>query len=585
MGEVTNESTPPNGRRPRGPAPAGRDPRRPWAPTPFTRLARTHAASVAGDALFAIGLAGSVFFSLDFTSARWRVALYLLLTIAPFAIAAPLIGPAIDRIKGGRRWIIVGSMVLRAVLAFFVVRHMDSLLFYPEAFGMLVMQKIYSISKSAVIPSTVHSDEELVQANSQLTTLSSIAVVIAAIPGGILYAVGGGSATVALGAVVFAVGIIFALQLPPTTVAAEPEGEAEREELRSAGITHASVAMSLIRGMVGFLAFMLAFDFKNAGAPLWQLGFVAATAQLGFFLGSLIVPRLRRKLTEERILVGSLLVTSVAGLLTAFIGGLGGAAVLSMMLGATSCSAKQAFDSIVQRDAPDANRGRSFAKFETRFQLIWVIGALLPIVFPIPASLGFGLIAISSSIAVAFYLVGLRNVRAGRVPVARKGLLRRPIQIDQRHPSVAVEDDSTRIVDRGFAGPDTPPAWGRTIDPTDPTLAGSEVAPHDAARRWMRRPSTAITPASAGPGPTAPPTASEPTRRAPRDPTTAVWPTPAWDETPSAEVSSDAPASDTPAFNQPTSPPSRSGPREGLLFGPEAWDDFDIPDDSPPPGS
>jgi hypothetical protein len=33
--------------------------------------------------------------------------------------------------------------------------------------------------------------------------------------------------------------------------------------------------------MVGFLSFMLAFDFKNAGSPLWQLGLVAATAQLG----------------------------------------------------------------------------------------------------------------------------------------------------------------------------------------------------------------------------------------------------------------------------------------------------------------
>ena len=54
--------------------------------------------------------------------------------------------------------------------------------------------------------------------------------------------------------------------------------------------------------------------------------------------------------------------------------------------------AKQAFDSIVQRDAPDANRGRSFARFETRFQLVWVIGALIPIVVPIPAELGFVLI-------------------------------------------------------------------------------------------------------------------------------------------------------------------------------------------------
>jgi len=543
MGKVTPESTSPQGKRPRGPQPTSRDPRRPWAPSPFTRLARAHAASVSGDALFAIGLAGSVFFSLDFTSARWRVALYLLLTIAPFAIAAPLIGPAIDRIKGGRRWIIVGSMLMRAVLAFFVVRHMDTILFYPEAFGMLIMQKIYSISKSAVIPSTVHSDEELVQANSQLTTLSSIAVVIAAVPGGILYAIGGGRATVALGAIVFAVGTILALQLPPTTVAAEPAGEAEREELRSAGITHASVAMSLIRGMVGFLSFMLAFDFKNAGAPLWQLGLVAATAQFGFFVGSLIVPRLRRVITEERILVGSLIVTSVAGLVTAFIGGLGGAALLSMMLGVTSCSAKQAFDSIVQRDAPDANRGRSFAKFETRFQLIWVIGALIPIIIPIPAALGFGLIAISASVAVAFYLVGLRNVRAGRVPVARKGVLRRPIEIDDRHPAAQPQDDdATRVVDRGFAGPETPPAWGPPLDFISPDGSDIAVASHDAARRWMRRPSLAVP--------------SMPTESTPP----AVEPRHVVDEW---------------AGNG-------ANQREGYLFGPDAWEEPEFPDEPPP---
>ncbi len=546
MGKVTTESTPPSGRHAHDRSSVGRDPRRPWAPSPFTRLARTHAASVSGDALFAIGLAGSVFFSLDFTSARWRVALYLLLTIAPFAIAAPLIGPAIDRIRGGRRWIIVGSMLLRAVLAFFVVRHMNSILFYPEAFGMLIMQKIYSISKSAVIPSTVHSDEELVQANSKLTTLSSIAVVIAAIPGGILYAIGGGKATVALGAVVFAVGTILALQLPPTKVAAEPEGEAERAELRSAGIRHASVAMSLIRGMVGFLSFMLAFDFKNAGSPLWELGLVAATAQLGFFIGSLIVPRLRRVITEERILVGSLLVTSVAGLITAFIGGLAGAALLSMVLGITSCSAKQAFDSIVQRDAPDANRGRSFAKFETRFQLIWVIGALLPIVLPIPAPLGFGLISISASVAVAFYLVGLRNVRAGRVPVARKGLRRRPVEIDSRHPAGRDDTDPTRIVDRGFAGPETPSAWPQSIDATDPTISEFAIAPHDAARRWMRRPPVITTNAVA-------------------------------ESLPEPSASRDIPLpKEEPRVEQ--------DQRSGFLFGPEAWDDPEIPDGPPPLG-
>jgi hypothetical protein len=469
-----------------------RDPRRPWALSPFSLLARTHAASVSGDALFAIGLAGSVFFSLDFNSARWRVALYLVLTIAPFAVAAPLIGPAIDRIKGGRRWIIVGSLLLRAVLAFLITQHMQSLYFYPEAFGMLVLQKIYSISKSAVVPGTVHNDAELVEANSKLTVLSALAVVVAAVPGGILLKLGGGAWSVGLSGIVFVVGTVLALRLRPTVVAVQPVDEAEREELRSAGIVLASSAMGLLRGIVGFLSFMLAFGFKDTGAPLWELGLVAAFAQFGFFVGAVLAPRIRRLLTEERILIASLVLTVGAGILCAVIGGLFGSAVLSMLVGMTGSTAKQAFDSIVQRDAPDANRGRSFARFETRFQLGWVIGALVPIIIPIPIVIGFSLIALIAAVALVWYLIGLRQLRSGRLPSQPRGFFRR----------TAPEDVAT-LAKEGFApfeapgdhspgdSTETPPsiAWSANsgfappIDPGDPEAD----PPFDPARRWMRR--------------------------------------------------------------------------------------------------
>lgn len=393
--------------------------------------------------MFAIGLAGSVFFSLDFNSARWRVALYLVLTIAPFAVATPLIGPMIDRIKGGRRWIIVGSMAARAILSFFVVRHLSSLLFYPEAFMMLVLGKVYTISKSAIVPSTVRSGDELVEANSKLTVISAIAVVVAAGPAGLLLKVGGPGWSLGLAALVFAVATGFALQLPRVSVAEAPADQAEREELRGAGITLASSAMALVRGIVGFLAFMLAFDFKNGGAPLWYLGVVAATAQIGFFLGAIAAPRVRHVANEEQIIIGTLVTITIAGFLTSFMGGLQGAALLSAMVGATSSAARQAFDAIVQRDAPDANRGRTFARFEMRFQLIWVVGALLPIVIPIPSELGFSVIAIAALFALVSYSLGLRHLRQGRVPVRRKVLRRR------RNDPVAPP---------GSAAPASPPA-------------------------------------------------------------------------------------------------------------------------------
>jgi hypothetical protein len=73
-----------------------------------------------------------------------------------------------------------------------------------------------------------------------------------------------------------------------------------------------------------------------------------------------------------------------------------------------------AFDAIVQRDAPDANQGRSFARFETRFQLVWVAGAVLPVAIPLPAGIGLVLIAGVAGFAAFTYLGGLRTARRGQ---------------------------------------------------------------------------------------------------------------------------------------------------------------------------
>jgi hypothetical protein len=578
-----------------------RDPRNPWAPSAFARLARAHAAGIAGDALFAIGLAGTVFFSLDFNSARWRVALYLMLTIAPFAVAAPFIGPALDRIRGGRRWIIVGSMALRALLAFLVVRHLDSILFYPEAFGMLVLGKVYTISKSAVVPGTVRTDEELVEANSKLTVLSALVVVVAAAPGGLFLWLGGAQWTLALSGLCFAAGTVLAFRLTPTTVAEEPAGEAEKEELRSAGIVLAGTAMAVIRGVVGFLSFMLAFAFKDSGGTLWQLGVVAATAQLGFFCGAVAAPRLRRFASEDRILVGALIITAVGGLVTAVLGGLVGAALLSMLVGATGSASKQAFDAILQRDAPDANRGRSFARFETRFQLVWVLGALLPIIVPIPAQAGFLIIAVVTGTAAAWYLIGQRRVRQGRMPVRRTPTLRELVArrrgrgvAPQPTPGPAAPPVPRPPVAPAGRPPVVAPHAARPWEtgPTDPTLSdltvldrtatfvpppASEAAqtPTDAAGDVATQDLIAPPPPPlAGTG-TAESVAADPARRWMRPvPDTAVA---AVDDTGLAEPARPG---------QPGQPGERGQPgdatRQGRLFGADAWTDPTVDEAFPP---
>src|SRR5262245_41291761 len=120
--------------------------------TPFTRLARTHAAAVAGDALIALALAGSLFFDIDPSAARSKVALYLALTMAPFAVVAPLIGPVLDRARGGRRLMVIAANGLRTVLCLMMIRNLGSLALFPLAFLMLVLAKSYHVAKSAIVP-------------------------------------------------------------------------------------------------------------------------------------------------------------------------------------------------------------------------------------------------------------------------------------------------------------------------------------------------------------------------------------------------------------------------------------------------
>jgi hypothetical protein len=253
----------------------------------------------------------------------------------------------------------------------------------------------------------VKGDAELVEANAKLSLISGLAVVVAIVPGGLLMLIGP-AWVLGLGGAVFAAMAVAALQLPRTVVADAPADADERAELHSRAILLAASAMGLLRGVVGFLAFLLAFAYKS-DSP-WMLGVVAGTAQVGFMLGSYLAPRLRRVALEETILIGAILTVGIVGLGAAFTGGLAAAALLSLTVGAASSAAKQSFDAIVQRDAPDANRGRSFAKFETRFQIVWVVGALIPVALSMPLQLGFLLVAIASAFAATSYLLGIRGM-------------------------------------------------------------------------------------------------------------------------------------------------------------------------------
>jgi hypothetical protein len=415
----------------------------------FTRLARVHALSTAVDALVATSLAGSLFFSIPTGEARGRVALYLLLTIAPFAIVGPVMGPALDRMPGGRRLLVIGTGIARVVVCLAMARNLDSLALFPLAFAILVLGKGYAIARSALVPTTVATDSELVEANAKLSLLSGICGFVAAVPGALVLTLFGAEWVLLLAALVAAAQAAAASALPRVQVAVEPADADEEAELRSAGVVLASEAMGMLRASVGFLTFLLAFALRGGSddtpvpiglslgravrevagfelapstvggsSPTWHFGVVLGVSVLGSLLGALVAPRLRAAMSEERILQGALAVTGLVALLAAALGGLTGAALAAMSLGIGAATAKLAFDSLVQRDAPDANRGRSFARFETRFQLLWVLGGFVPVVVALPARIGFLLVAAATGFALFTYTSGLHGTARRSGPPA-----------------------------------------------------------------------------------------------------------------------------------------------------------------------
>lgn len=425
------------------PRPAGPARRRPVNASlrisPFMRLARTHAASTAGDAMVAASLAGTIFFGAATSEARGQTFLYLLLTMAPFAVVAPLIGPALDRAQSGRRWIVIGSAVVRALLCLVLIGRTDSLLLYPVAFSLLVVQKGYGIARSSLVPTVVTSDEELVEANSKLQLLSGLMGFVGAAPAALLFQLFGENPApaLALALATFAATAWLGLRIPRGAVAPISATPEERAELRSVGVLLAAAAMGLLRGVVGFLTLYFAFHFREE-EQLAAFGFVAAVSVGGTLLGSVVAPKLRAEWPEERMLISVLVMAVASGVLALLIGGILGAALLGGVVGVASTAGKLAFDSIVQRDAPDANRGRLFAKFETRFQLIWVLGAMLGLVPLDELRLSFLVVALVTGFAAFSYIVGLTAWRH-RTGAVRSQYGPRAVAIDEAMTEVQAQ--------------------------------------------------------------------------------------------------------------------------------------------------
>jgi hypothetical protein len=186
-------------------------------------------------------------------------------------------------------------------------------------------------------------------------------------------------------------------------------------------VTLALMPMSVLKALTGFLTFLFAFGLRREGAATWWFGLVLGGLTVGALIGVLLVSRIRQVLSEQQMLIGSLLLVSAFATLGAFFPVRWLQAVVAMAVGAAGAMAKPSFDALVQRNVRESNQGRAFARFETRLQLMWVVGSFVPVVLDLPLAAGDFVMAVVAAAGAVFYMSSRRAVlgQPDRLPRVR----------------------------------------------------------------------------------------------------------------------------------------------------------------------
>jgi MFS family permease len=430
--------------------------------TGLATLVEVTAAGSIADAFVAVSLAGTIFFSTSVDQARGRVALFLLVTMAPFALLAPVIGPALDRLQQGRKYLLAGTLVARALLVWGMSAAInDPVTLMPAAFGVLVLQKCFGVVRASVAPRLVPAEITLVAANARSALIALIASSVAApVAAGI--SLGASPAWVLRAAtIIYFLSVIPALRLPeqvdvplaeqptvPLNVpggrgASRPSGPDDTRPitgpvsrrprigaLRTLGslgpvVAEAMRANAVLRALSGYMIFFLAFLLRTGHFGVSHnvaLGAMVAAAATGGLvamgIGSVIGSRAPQVLLYAMLAI-AMLVTAGCAWFFGFIAAL----IVAFTAALGTGLAKLAQDSIVQREISEDVRSSAFAVSETLHQLSWVIGGLAGLLVSMlnNGQVGLAITAAFIAVALAYLIMQRRQLfrlrRAPRLPV------------------------------------------------------------------------------------------------------------------------------------------------------------------------
>jgi hypothetical protein len=395
------------------------------------RLLEVHAVNAAGDAALTISLAGTLFFQAPSGQARGQIALFLGVTMLPFAVVAPLIGPFLDRFGRGRRWSIGATLALRAFGAWALAGAVasDSDWLFPAALTCLIASKAYVVTKASAVPRVLPDGLTLVRANSRIS-LAGLAGATVSAPLAGAFSLIGPAWSLRYAALLYAGATILAILLPARVDSSEGEAQVGVLEIaspdrrsRRTGVTP-MVILGLrcnagLRVLSGFLTMFMAFLLTSKPTPIhgWDhgqnlllalvIGSAGAGSTLGTFVGSMLKAR-----KPEVIVLVTLLLDAAAAIYAAAFFALIPAMVLGLVAGLSQGLGKLSLDALIQREVPELVRTSVFARSETLLQLSWVIGGFLGVFMPLNAKLGLSVVAV---VLVAWSVFVLRSrVISGR---------------------------------------------------------------------------------------------------------------------------------------------------------------------------
>ncbi|QLL06713.1 MFS transporter [Mycobacterium vicinigordonae] len=422
-------------------------------------------ANFAVDSAMAVALANTLFFAAASGESKSKVALYLLITIAPFAVIAPLIGPALDKLQHGRRVALAMSFALRTALALVLIINYDgatgsfpSWVLYPCALAMMVFSKSFSVLRSAVTPRVMPPSIDLVRVNSRLTVFGLLGGTIAggAVAAGVEFACTHlfklpGALFVVVGITI--AGALLSMRIPswvevtagevPATLSYHRDTDTVRRswhtELKPAkdkprqplgrNIITSLWGNCTIKVMVGFLFLYPAFVAKAHDADGWvqlaMLGMIGAAAAVGNFAGNFASARLKLGRPAVLVVRCTLVVTAFA-LAAAVAGHLIMVAVATLVTSGSSAIAKASLDASLQHDLPEESRASGFGRSESTLQLAWVLGGALGVLVYTDLWVGFTAVSALLILGLAQTVVSFQ----GRSLIPGLGG-NRPIMVEQ----------------------------------------------------------------------------------------------------------------------------------------------------------